>query len=153
VAVGLQIVRESRVIREYQEADLERVLEIWLSASIKAHSFIEAEFWESKVSDMREMYIPASETFVFEFEGEIYGFYSLYEHTLAAIFVTPGAQGKGIGTLLLNDAKSRRESLQLAVYKGNSPSISFYEKHGFISTDEKVDEHTGHPELIMEYTS
>lgn len=54
------------MIREYQEADLERVLEIWLSASIKAHSFIEAEFWESKVSDMREMYIPASETFVFE---------------------------------------------------------------------------------------
>ena len=66
MAVGLQIVRESKVIREYQEADLERVLEIWLSASIKAHSFIEAEFWESKVSDMREMYIPASETFVFE---------------------------------------------------------------------------------------
>lgn len=141
------------MIREYREADLERVLEIWLSASIKAHSFIEAEFWESKVSDMREVYIPASETFVFESEGEINGFYSLYESTLAAIFVTPGAQGRGIGTLLLNDAKSRRESLQLAVYKDNYPSISFYEKHGFTSMNEKVDEHTGHPELIMEYKS
>ena len=52
------------MIRNYREADIEQILDIWLSASIKAHSFVGSEFWQSKVSEMRDMYIPASETFV-----------------------------------------------------------------------------------------
>ncbi len=141
------------MIREYRQADAEQILEIWLSASIEAHNFIEPEFWESKVSDMRDVYIPASETFVFECEGEIAGFYSLHGNNLAAIFVAPRSQGKGMGTMLLDDAKTRRKGLQLTVYKENVPSVKFYEKQGFISIGEQIDEHTGHPELIMEYHS
>ncbi|QEM82635.1 N-acetyltransferase [Halomonas binhaiensis] len=139
------------MIREYQEADINEVLDIWLSASIKAHCFVDAEYWQSKVSDMRSIYIPASETFVLESNGKIAGFYSLFGNTLAAIFVSPDMQGKGMGTALLDDAKGRRERLQLTVYKDNSPSVRFYEKHGFTSHGEQVDVHTGHSELIMEY--
>lgn len=139
------------MIRKYRQADIDQVLSIWLTASIEAHNFIEPDFWESKVSEMRDVYIPASETFVLEYEGKINGFYSLYGNTLAAIFVAPESQGKGMGTALLNDAKNSRESLRLSVYKENVPSLKFYEKHGFILLDEQVDEHTGHPELIMEY--
>lgn len=145
------ISNNNQMIREYREADIEQILDIWLSASIKAHDFVESEFWVSKVSDMRGVYIPASETFVFESDGQIAGFYSLYGNTLAAIFVSPHMQGRGMGSALLDDAKSRRESLQLTVYKENAPSVKFYEKHGFISIGEQIDEHTGHPELIMEY--
>ncbi|GGX72460.1 N-acetyltransferase [Saccharospirillum salsuginis] len=141
------------MIREYKADDIEQVLDIWLSASIKAHDFIEPEFWESRVDDMRNIYIPASETYVFESGGEISGFYSLYGDTLAAIFVSPCFQGKGVGTALLDDAKTRRHSLRLSVYRENRPSIAFYEKHGFISLGEQIDEHTGHPELILEYLS
>lgn len=141
------------MIREYRQADLDQILEIWLAASIKAHNFIAPEFWESKVNDMRNLYIPASETFIAECEGTIAGFYSLYGDTLAAIFVAPELQGKGIGTALLGDAKSRRKCLQLTVYKENAPSVSFYKNQGFMAVGEQMDEHTGHPELIMEYYS
>ena len=141
------------MIRDYRAADIDQILAIWLSASIKAHDFIESEFWKSKVSEMRDVYIPASETLVYEAEGEIVGFYSLYENNLAAIFVAPNAQGKGVGTVLLDDAKSRRKNLQLTVYKDNIASINFYEKHGFTLIGEQIDEHTGHPELIMEHRS
>ena len=141
------------MIRDYRAADIDQTLAIWLSASIKAHDFIESEFWKSKVSEMRDVYIPASETLVYEAEGEIVGFYSLYENNLAAIFVAPNAQGKGVGTVLLDDAKSRRKNLQLTVYKDNIASINFYEKHGFTLIGEQIDEHTGHPELIMEHRS
>ncbi|OOE78083.1 N-acetyltransferase [Salinivibrio sp. PR6] len=141
------------MIRDYRAADIDQVLAIWLSASIKAHDFIESAFWNSKISVMRDVYIPASETLVYEAEGEVVGFYSLYENNLAAIFVTPGSQGKGLGSALIDDAKSRRESLQLTVYKENKPSIEFYQKHGFTLLGEQIDEHTGHPELIMEYHS
>lgn len=138
------------MIREYKQADAEQILEIWLSASIEAHNFIEPEFWESKVGDMRDVYIPASETFVFESKGKIVGFYSLHGSNLAAIFVAPRSQGMGIGTILLDDAKTRRKTLQLTVYKENVPSVNFYEKQGFISIGENIDEHTGHAEFIME---
>ncbi len=141
------------MIREYIEADVDQVLDIWLSASTKAHDFIEPEFWESKVSDMRNVYIPASETFVFESGGQIAGFYSLYGNNLAAIFVAPDSQGKGTGTVLLDDAKHRRQNLQLTVFRVNISSVNFYRKHGFTSIGEQIDEHTGHPELIMEYHS
>jgi len=141
------------MIREYRQADLDQILEIWLSASIKAHNFIAPEFWESKVNDMRDLYIPASETFIAESQGTMAGFYSLYGDNLAAIFVAPDLQGKGIGTALLDDAKKRRECLQLTVYKENVPSVKFYEKQGFVFVSEQMDEHTGHPELVMEYSN
>ena len=141
------------MIRDYRDTDIDQVLAIWLFASVKAHDFIESTFWKSKVSEMRDVYIPASKTHVYEAEGEVVGFYSLYENNLAAIFVAPGSQGKGIGSVLLEDAKHKRENLQLTVYKENAPSIKFYEKHGFTVLGERIDEHTGRPELIMEYHS
>ncbi|TMU22849.1 N-acetyltransferase [Halomonas sp. ATBC28] len=139
------------MIRKYREADIEQILDIWLSASIKAHSFVGSEFWQSKVSDMRDIYIPASETFVFEADEQITGFYCLYGNTLAAVFVLPSLQGHGIGSALIEDAKSRRACLQLSVYRQNASSISFYQKHGFIALSEQIDEQTGYPEFIMEH--
>ncbi|CBV42828.1 N-acetyltransferase [Halomonas elongata] len=139
------------MIRTYREADIDQVLDIWLSASIKAHGFVDPEFWESKVDEMRDRYIPASETFVYERNDRVVGFYSLFEDTLAAIFVDPDLQGQGIGAALLDDAKGRREELRLTVYRENAPSVRFYEKHGFIPLGDQVDENTGHAEIVMRY--
>ena len=50
------------MIREYNPTDIEAVLDIWLTASIKAHDFVAPEFWESQVANMRDLYIPASTT-------------------------------------------------------------------------------------------
>ena len=75
----------------------------------------------------------------------------MYGNTLAAIFVSPELQGEGVGSAMLDDAKSRRECLQLTVYQENTPSINFYKKQGFILLGKQVDERTGHPELVMEY--
>ncbi|MES3675513.1 N-acetyltransferase [Halomonas elongata] len=139
------------MIRTYREEDIDQVLDIWLSASIKAHGFVDPSFWESKVDEMRDRYIPASETFVYERNDRIVGFYSLFEDTLAAIFVDPDLQGQGIGAALLDDAKGRREELRLTVYRENAPSVRFYEKHGFVPLGEQVDENTGHAEIVMRY--
>ncbi len=62
------------MIRKYNENDMDSVLEIWLNASVKAHDFISAEFWESQVENMRNIYIPASETYVYEVESKVVGF-------------------------------------------------------------------------------
>ena len=137
------------MIRPFKESDMEKVLSIWLDASIEAHDFVARDFWESKVKEMRDIYIPASETYVYDNQGVIYGFASLVENTLAAIFVAPSAQGRGIGKKLMNKAKESRQELHLSVYKENKKSIAFYKKCGFEAVKEQIDEHTGHSELFM----
>ncbi|HAS6309254.1 TPA: N-acetyltransferase [Vibrio vulnificus] len=137
------------MIRKYNENDMDSVLEIWLNASVKAHDFISAEFWESQVENMRNIYIPASETYVYEAESKVVGFYALYENSLAAIFVSPEFQGKGIGKQLLSHAKAQRAVLSLSVYKENQASYQFYLSQGFQVVSEQLDEHTGHPEYTM----
>jgi putative acetyltransferase len=137
------------MIREFNPSDMDQVISIWLEASIKAHDFIDSNFWKSKIKEMREIYMPSTETYVYEIEETIIGFVSLSHDTLAAIFVAPSAQGQGIGKQLMRKAKNVRKHLNLTVYKENYKSIEFYEQCGFEIEQEQIDEHTGHPELVM----
>jgi len=141
------------VIRAYDQTDIDQVLNIWLDASIKAHNFIDKGFWESKVIDMREIYLPGSEIFVFEEDEIVKGFVALCGDTLAAIFVSPNEQGKGIGKQLIDRTKEVRRNLNLTVYKDNRDSIEFYKKCGFKVTREQIDVHTGHVEIVMIFNS
>ncbi|MEG3692504.1 N-acetyltransferase [Vibrio coralliirubri] len=137
------------MIREYRPTDIETILDIWLTASIKAHDFVAPEFWESQVGNMRDIYIPASITYVYQIDGEVRGFYSLYEGVLAAIFVSPQHQGCGIGKQLIQHAKLECPNLSLHVYKENQATIEFYLSQGFSIASEQTDEHTGHQEYTM----
>lgn len=109
------------MIRRFEPRDMDRLLEIWLNASIKAHDFIDASFWQANIESMRDVYIPASETCVFEDSSGVLGFYSLLDNQLTALFVDPAHQGKGFGKQLLDHAKCLRKALSLAVYKKNTP--------------------------------
>jgi len=141
------------MIRAYREKDLEAMLSIWLRASAKAHSFVGREYWESQIDNMRTVYIPASENYVYEIDSTIVGFYSLHGDTLAAIFVSPEHQGQGVGTALLDHAKTKRTQLKLTVYKENPASFGFYLSQGFCVVGEQPDEHTGHLEYSMLFTA
>ena len=136
-------------IRPLQEADLDTVVDLWLKSSIKAHSFIEASFWEGQVNAMREVYIPSADTWVADYEGMLVGFVSLNEEMLAALFVHPFFQGNGVGKQLLQFAMEQSDSLVLSVYKENKRAMDFYRKQGFEAIQEQVDKHTGMPEVIM----
>eukprot|EP01132_Coremiostelium_polycephalum_P005635 gene5635-7013_t len=147
------------MIREYiKEKDEDTVIDIWLSASIKAHNFISAEYWSSKVDDMRNIYIPSSKTYVYTgttpstTDNTTIGFISIVEDSyIAAVFVSPDHQGKGIGGQLIDHVKKEFKGveLRLGVYEKNVNSVSFYKKQGFTVLSSKPDENTGEIELIM----
>jgi len=141
------------MIRKFKQSDMESVLKIWLDSSIKAHDFIESNFWESNKDDMREIYIPSSENYIYEKEGNIKGFISLYGDTVAALFVSPEIQRLGIGTSLIKRAKKIHKSLNLTVYKENEKSVKFYINNGFKIIKEQIDKNTGCLELLMKYSS
>ncbi|MGP5569464.1 N-acetyltransferase [Pseudomonas helleri] len=141
------------MIRTFEPRDMDRLLEIWLSASIKAHDFIDASFWQANIESMRDVYIPASETFVLEDSEDVFGFYSLLDRQLAALFVDPAHRCKGFGKQLLDHAKCLRKELSLSVYKENTPSVGFYTSQGFKRVKEQIDEQTGQAEYLMCYPS
>lgn len=111
------------MIRSANDVDTQAILDIWLAASIAAHDFVPAEFWRAQLDDMRTRYLPASQVFVYEQEGRVVGFHALSGHTLAALFVQPEWQGRGIGTALLSHARRLRGELTLSVYLANQPSV------------------------------
>ena len=139
------------MIRKLEPRDMKRVLEIWLDASVKAHDFIDKTYWPSQIENMRDIYIPASETFVIQDSSRVLGFYSVINHQLAALFVDPDYQGKGLGKQLLSHVKAQHDQLTLAVYKENASSIAFYQSQGFKLGQESIDEHTGQREYVMTY--
>lgn len=139
------------MIRAYAEDDLDAVVDIWLRASVKAHDFVDRKFWESEVVNMRNVYLPASENYVYEQGGGILGFYALHDDTLAAIFVAPEHQGQGVGSALIKHAKTQRAKLNLTVYTKNRASCDFYRSRKFVVVREQADPHTGQPEYVMEF--
>ena len=139
------------MIRAFREEDTEAVIRIWLEASIQAHAFIDRTYWEEKADAMRTLYLPLSEIIVDEdtVTGEAIAFMAFVEDYLAALFVTPAHQGKGVGARLLSLAKKMRGTLDLSVYRENERAIEFYRKNGFRVAGERVEEVTGHTELLM----
>lgn len=140
------------MIRPYHPTDSDAVLDLWLRASILAHDFVPESFWREQLPAMRELYLPQAETLVLEEKGQVLGFASLHEQRLAALFVSPDAQGRGLGRRLLDDAKSRRDSLELGVYRANARAVAFYRAGGFVTVNETRDPHTSQPELTMRWS-
>ena len=84
---------------------------------------------------------------VAEFDHEIVGFISLYEPGcfIHHLFVIPNHQRKGIGKALLLNIIQRAETSNLSLKCNieNEAAIAFYDKFGFIKTEENGEDETG----------
>lgn len=136
-------------VRECKTEDMNTVLSVWLTASIKAHDFISPDFWAGQVAAMRDGYLPSAQVYVYEREGQVVGFYALRQSTLSALFVAPDWQDKGIGRELLNHAKAGQAALTLTVFKANEAAIGFYMSQGFKVASEQINSATSQPEFVM----
>ena len=139
------------MIRKLNEADIDKVMDIWMKSTIKAHDFISKEYWQNNYNTVKEVYIPMSETFVYKDVQGIKGFISVInKELLGALFVDIDFQGNGIGKQLIDYAVSKYGKLQLAVYKENKKSVEFYINRGFKIIEEQINDDSKHVEYIME---
>ena len=152
-AISVMIECRAMRIRPYTAPDSPVLANIWLEASLAAHSFIPADYWKNNRIRMEQEYLPNSDNFVLEDDsGKVQGFISLLGRHVAALFVHPKAQGMGYGSALLRHAQQLHTELTLHVYKLNTDSVHFYEYHGFLTTAQGVDTSTGAEELRMRWT-
>ena len=136
------------MIRKLQKADIEKVAAIWLDANIKAHDFIPAQYWKSNFELVKELLLQAT-VYVYEDNQEIQGFIGLNEEYIEGIFVSDAMQSQGIGKMLLNYAKGKRNKLRLKVYQKNTRAISFYQREKFELQHSGLDEATGEKDYGM----
>lgn len=136
-------------IRKSHDEDLDRLVEIWLKGSIRAHHFISPDYWHSKKREMKEKYLPMSDTYVLEAEEKIVGFVSMVEDYMAALFVDPEEQKKGGGKRLVEYVKGNHQQIQLKVYQQNEDAVNFYLKNDWLIEEESLDSETAEKEYIM----
>lgn len=139
------------VLQKMSYEDTDHIVDIWYEASILAHNFISEEYWKTNKGLMKTQYIPMSDTYTATVDNNIVGFISLVDDYLAAIFVKPNNQGKGVGTALINHAKNIKDKLQLKVFVKNQKSVDFYIKSGFTIKLETTDIATDEKEFKMEW--
>ena len=140
------------MIRVWQSDDLTPLLHLWLESTCFAHPFIDERYWQESEALVRDAYLPAAQTWVWEDNGELEGFVSVMDgQFIGALFVRPAAIGRGIGKALMDHIKQRFNWLSLEVYQKNDRAVSFYHAQGFRIEDSAWQEETRHPTWIMNW--
>lgn len=119
------------MIRKHKEKDLEDIINIWYQASTLAHPFLDSTFVKKVEKDMRNIYIPNSETWVYEKNNSVIGFISMTENEIGGLFVLPNNHSKGIGTKLVDFISKVHKELEVEVFEKNIIGRAFYDKYGF----------------------
>ncbi|WP_434794010.1 Peptidyl-lysine N-acetyltransferase YiaC [Terrisporobacter petrolearius] len=139
------------MIRNVENKDIDKIMDIWLKSTIKAHDFIDEEYWNKNYDTVKNVYIPMSDTFVYEDKENIKGFISIINNEfIGALFVAIDCQGNGVGKKLIDYVMNKYKKLNLAVYKDNKKSVDFYMNRGFKIVKEQKNDDSGYAEYIME---
>ena len=139
------------VIRPYTDDDLGEGLDAWYLASLEAHSFLCEDFFDAERERLSGLWLPESDTSVFEVGGHVVGFVSMVGNEVGGIFVTPEHQNQGVGRALLDHFAATRRYLELEVFEANSIGRRFYEAYGFRVLSESVESDTGLPTLRLRF--
>lgn len=140
------------MIRKLRKADINRVADIWLKTNLKAHYFIPEQYWTNNYEVVKEM-LPQAEVYVYEDDKIIQGFIGINDEYIEGIFVSDEMQSRGIGKILLDYIKDKKDRLQLKVYQKNVRAMSFYQREGFTIQSESMDEFTREKEYVMNWES
>ena len=136
------------MMRKLRKADINKVADIWLETKIKARYFIPAQYWKRNFGLVKELLLQAT-VYVYEDKQEIQGFVGLSDEYIESFFVSAEMQSQGIGKILLNYVKGKRNNLLLNVYQKNTRAISFYQREGFEIQCNGIDEATGERDYVM----
>lgn len=140
------------MIRKLENKDINIIMDIWLKSTIKAHNFIDENYWRKNYNNVKNIYIPISDTFVYEDNGRIKGFISIINNDfIGALFVDVNSQGMGIGSKLIDHVINIYDNLSLSVYKDNENAFNFYKNKNFKILSEEINKETKFLEYVMKY--
>lgn len=140
------------MIRKHTSKDLTDIIDVWYESSTLAHPFLDSSVVEKVKSDMATIYIPISNTWVYEIDNSIIGFISMINNEIGGLFVLPKNHSTGIGTQLVDFIKKKHSELEVEVFEKNKIGRAFYNKYGFEQIKQYTHEESGHIVLRLKFT-
>ncbi len=120
----------SRPARSRDAADIAALLRASKAAAMPwlavVHSPAEDLAWVSGVL------LPTCEVRVLEESGQVLAVCAVEGSWVEQLYVAPGAQGRGLGRALLDEAKAGRDHLDLHTFARNARARRFYAAAGFV---------------------
>jgi ribosomal protein S18 acetylase RimI-like enzyme len=112
------------------------------------HSDADTHTW------IRDTLLPNAEVWVALAGTAPVGYMALVGGMLDHLYVAPGRQGRGIGSLLLDKAKALRPTeLQLYAFQRNQRARAFYEARGFVAVafTDGADNEENEPDVLYQW--
>ena len=116
------------MIRKMKPADLNAIMEIWLSSNLDAHSFVGRQYWQEQLPAVRAAIQDA----------EVYCYIATID-TIAGfigLFVVSKYRQQGISSQLLVFVQGYHQQLTLDSYPQNQRAVAFYHRHGFVTSQQ-----------------
>ncbi|MFF7275847.1 GNAT family N-acetyltransferase [Streptomyces griseorubiginosus] len=125
------------VIRRATAADADATADVYLRSFTAALPTVVRPRSDDEVrAYIRDVVVPARETWVAVAEGRVVGLMVLAEDLLSQLYLDPDWRGRGIGDRFVALAKERSpKGLSLWTFQVNKPAHRFYERHGFVETE------------------
>ena len=139
------------MIRPYTPSDDDQIVDVWYQATTLAHPFMDAAFLQKEADNIRNIYLPNTNTWVVPNETGLDGFISMIDNEVGAIFVRPEKHGQGIGKQLMDLVREQYEVLEVEVFEENAIGRRFYDRYGFEVIKQHTHEETQRDLLRMRY--
>ncbi|CNI96475.1 MULTISPECIES: GNAT family N-acetyltransferase [Yersinia] len=120
------------MIRRAIPADIPRLIDIWESAVRKTHLFLTEADIQFYLPQVRDIYLPALEVWLFENTEGTVGLIGLDGRKVEMLFVDPALHSRGIGKALLAHAQHLKGKLSVDVNEQNPAALAFYLHCGFV---------------------
>jgi ribosomal protein S18 acetylase RimI-like enzyme len=139
------------------DSDADEIADVYLASRAEALPYLRRIHTDDEVRAwFREVALQRCETWVAKQDRAIVGFITLADEEVEQLYVLPGHYRRGIGTTLVNLAKTRRpKRLYLYTFQRNTSARAFYESQGFriiASSDGTRNEET-EPDLLYQWTA
>ena len=119
-------------IEDAKKVDHQRLIEIWESSVRATHDFLAEEDLMELKSLILEQYFDAVDLKCAKnSDGDILGFCGVHDSNIEMLFVSPGAFGNGVGSLLASHAIHNQGATKVDVNEQNGQALGFYQHIGF----------------------
>ncbi len=118
-------------VRPAESSDTDPIAEVFVT-SFRGLTFLPTIHSDDEIrSWIRDEMVPAHEVWVTDVDDQVVGFAALHGDLLGHLYVHPDAQGRGIGSELLDVVKRERpRGFRFWVFQRNTRARRFYERHG-----------------------
>ena len=118
-------------IRTAIDADYSALLAIWRRSVEATHTFLKPSDVDAIEHDVTTYLPQMSDLRIAEVDGQPMGFIAIENDTVEMLFVDALAQGRGIGSALLDSVLTGRQSMRVDVNEQNPSGRIFYAAKGF----------------------